>query len=225
MDDKILNLLCNGIVNIEGGLAIQKNQRSNLSQYNSDFSLGNKAIYLNREYYAANSFIEGAKSLLESTYLIDDIKYDSSQLYSLWIQLPDDKKESIAFETFRRYREMYEIRQNLRKPNVNVTEIREPLDSNNITSKLKRNISLNEKNDNQKATMLPDTDFLSKFSVGLIRYFVNEYLFRGKISDLQRTGNYNEVFNELRSIMDEDDDRFKKLMNKYKYSSEDELHL
>ena len=74
-------------------------------------------------------------------------------------------------------------------------------------------------------SLAPDADFLGKLSIGLIRHFFDNYVYRGKINDIQKIKACYEILGALRGIIEADDDKFKKMISRYKVVHGEIHHL
>lgn len=223
---KILALLSESAVRTNFGISLQKNQHNHLSQREHGFSDGEKMLYFQKEKLMLENFIGGAIASIESILLLNGEEIGkNSNIYELWMLLKDDEKALIANETFKKYREMHEYRTNLRRPSIEITEMVDYLTETGIENQLRTYINSNQKKDSNKMSLAPDTDFFSKFSIGLIRHFFDNYVYKGKINDIQKNKACYEIFGALRSIIDADDDKFKKMMSKYRIWIDDTYRL
>lgn len=223
---KILALLSESAVRTNLGISLQKSQHNHLSQREREFSGGETLIYNQKEKITLENFIKAAITSIKSILLLSEVEFEkNSNLYELWMLLSDNEKELIANETFKKYREMHEYRSNLRRPSIEITEMVDYLTEAGIESQLRTYINASQKKDSNKMSLAPDTDFFSKFSIGLIRHFFDNYVYKGKINNIQKNKACYEIFGALRGIIDADDDRFKKMMNKYKVILNDIHHL
>jgi len=223
---KILSLLSEAAVRINFGISLQKNQHNHLSQREREFSDGEKMLYFQKDKLMLENFVDGAIASLKSILLLNEVEFEEdSNIYDLWMLIKNDEKIAVANETFKKYREMHEYRANLRKPGIEITEMVDYLTETGIENKLKTYISSNQRKDLNQMSLAPDADFLGKFSIGLIRHFFDNYVYRGKINDIQKIKACYEILGALRGIIEADDDKFKKMISRYKVVHGEIHHL
>ena len=214
---RILRLLSRAVVEINNGILIQNNKKNTLEQQRKDFTYGEKMLYFDREYLSSNNFIDGSACLIRTILLINGIEFDpKANLYDLWRMLSLEEQISLSTEAFRRYTEMHEVRAESRNPDIGIIELSEPLNERNIDSNLRRSIELISERNERSNNTPPDTDFLSKFSVGVVRHFVTRYLFAGILMDIQKSRKGDEIFGGLKSIVNADDAKHKEIMEYYR---------
>lgn len=223
---KILTLLSEVAVRTNFGISLQKNQHNHLSQRERGFSDGEKMLYFQKDKLMLENFVSGATASLKSILLLNGVEFEKdSNLYELWMLINNDEKVAIANETFKKYREMHEYRSNLRKPSIEITEMVDYLTETGIENKLNTYISSNQKKDANQISLAPDTDFFSKFSVGIVRHFFDDYVYRGRINNMQKNKACYEIFGALRGIIDADDEKFKKMISRYKVIHGETHHI
>lgn len=214
---RILSLLSESAVRTNLAISLQKNQHNHLSQRDKALSDGEKMIYFEKEKIMSENFINGALTIIKTILLLNKVEVkEDLNLYDLWLLLKEEEKTMIASETFKKYREMHEYRKNSRKPNVEVTELVDSLTKEGVENKLKICLRVSEKEDVQIPIVIPDNDFFSKFSIGLIRHLFDSYIYNGKLTNVQKNKACYEIFGALRGIVEADDERFRRMMSRYK---------
>ena len=214
---KILALLSEAAIRINFGISLQKNQHNHLSQRERGFSDGEKMLYFQKDKLMLENFVNAAEASLKSILMLNEVEFKKdSDLHELWMLIEKEEKALVANETFKKYREMHEYRSSLRKPGIEITEMVDYLTDTGIENQLKAYINSSQRNDSNQMSLAPYTDFFSKFSVGIIRHFFDNYVYRGKIGNIQKNKACYEILGALRGIIDAEDDKFRKMISRYK---------
>lgn len=190
-----LLLLSESCICAKEGMKTRKEQRDYISKCKKTLTPAEKAFYTAQENITARNMAEASTSMFNALNLINGKNTSEDNLSIIWNKLDSDTKKKITREILRR--------NDIRKSSNNELTVN---DIENITIKLKNTISLiNKYEKKEPSIMLPDSDFLLTFYMGLSRHFIYDYLYTGSLKDLQKEVDGNEIFNIIRGIVDNND--------------------
>ncbi len=211
----ILYLLNDSSNRIQNGINIVTSQHQFLQTNGNNSSISDKINYLSFSYFAADCFIAGCLSLFKAMKLIDKKEGITDNLYDIWIKLPEEEKSKVINDIYFRYKELYKRRAEVRGIQLREVPSLENMNSADVETKLRINTDLYLNPNKNGLSKLPDIDFLNRFSVGLVRHFINDYLYSGKMLEIQKQNIGYNAFDGLKSIVDEDDESFKRITSRY----------
>lgn len=223
----ILYILGESSYKIKAGISTKITQREVIAQNEKEFTTDEKIAFTSGEYYVCNTLIDASTDILKVMYMLN--KHNVTQrdtLYTLWNKLSREERDNIVESIYCKYYELYELRLKHRNPSANVTQLITPLSEESVNKKIEisfRNIERYKRLG--VSSTLPDSDFFSNLAIGLVRHFVTDYLYAGKLSNIQKDYSGAEVFNRLKEILYDEDDRFKKIMRRFDKNYDDTKQL
>jgi len=214
-DKIIISMISDASVFINNALHLDGYRKNIFS--NSDLTDGEKQLYKSRNNLCSRLYIEASTNLLKTIYILDGKEYNQDDnLYQLYLNLSNEEQNNLYDGIYQKYNQLFELRSNSRKEKL----LENNKINNDIEIKLKKNIDLINDKD-----LYLDSDFLKKFTLGVNRYFINDCLFSGKLSNIQKQNDIRKIIDSLRSVVDEEDAKFRKFLSNSKLNETDSIIL